>query len=223
MIVAQAGNIDWSWLNARWGLVGEKFVEHATLTVLAVGIGFLISFPVGVYAYRHRRVYTPVTQVAGVLYTIPSLAAFALLLPFTGLSLATVLIPLVSYTLLILIRNTVAGFNSVSADTKEAALGMGFTRRELLWGVEIPLAIPVILTGVRLATVTIIGLVTVAALVGRGGFGYFILLGFDQFRGEALLAGSILSVLFAVTMDALLVLVERAVTPWSRRKAMRTL
>ena len=223
MIVAQTGDIDWSWVNDRWALVGEKFVEHATLTVLAVGIGFLISFPVGVYAYRHRGVYTPVTLVTGMLYTIPSLAAFALLLPFTGLSLLTVLIPLVSYTLLILIRNTVAGFNSVPADTKEAALGMGFTSRELLWRVELPLALPVILTGVRIATVTIIGLVTVAALVGRGGLGYFILLGFDQFRGEALLTGSILSVVFAVTMDALLVLAERAATPWSRRKAMRSL
>ncbi|MGH2701063.1 MAG: ABC transporter permease [Actinomycetota bacterium] len=223
MIVAQAGDIDWSWLNDRWALVGEKFVEHATLTLLAVGIGFLISFPVGVYAYRHRGVYTPVTLVTGMLYTIPSLAAFALLLPFTGLSLLTVVIPLVSYTLLILIRNTVAGFNSVPADTKEAALGMGFTSRELLWRVELPLALPVILTGVRIATVTIIGLVTVAALVGRGGLGYFILLGFDQFRGEALLAGSILSVVFAVTMDALLVLAERAATPWSRRKAIRSL
>jgi len=223
VIVAQTGDIDWSWVNDRWALVGEKFVEHATLTVLAVGIGFLISFPVGVYAYRHRGVYTPVTLVTGMLYTIPSLAAFALLLPFTGLSLLTVLIPLVSYTLLILIRNTVAGFNSVPADTKEAALGMGFTSRELLWRVELPLALPVILTGVRIATVTIIGLVTVAALVGRGGLGYFILLGFDQFRGEALLTGSILSVVFAVTMDALLVLAERAATPWSRRKAMRSL
>jgi osmoprotectant transport system permease protein len=222
VIMAQAGDIDWSWVSARWGLVGEKFVEHATLTVLAVGIGFLISFPIGVYAYRHRSVYTPVTLITGLLYTIPSLAAFALLLPFTGLRLPTVLIPLVSYTLLILIRNIVAGFNSVPADTKEAALGMGFTRRELLWRVELPLALPVILTGVRIATVTIIGLVTVAALVGRGGLGYFILLGFDQFRPEALLAGSVLSVVFAVSADALLVLAERAATPWSRRKAMRS-
>ena len=219
MIVAQANDFDWSWLNDRWPLIGEKFIEHATLTVLAVGIGFLISFPVGVYAYRHRRVYTPVTLVTGLLYTIPSLAAFALLIPVTGLRLPTVLIPLVSYTLLILIRNVVAGFYSVPADAKEAALGMGFTRSELLWRVEVPLAAPVILTGVRIATVTIIGLVTVAALVGRGGLGYFILLGFDQFRTEALLAGSILSVLFAVTMDALLVLAERVATPWSRRKA----
>lgn len=223
MIVAQAGDIDWGWLADRWALVGEKFVEHATLTVLSVGIGFLIAFPIGVYAYRHHSVYAPITLVTGLLYTIPSLAAFALLIPFTGLSLLTVLIPLVSYTLLILIRNTVAGFNSVPADSKEAALGMGFSRRELLWRVEVPLATPVILTGVRIATVTIIGLVTVAALVGRGGFGYFILLGFDQFRSEALLAGSILSVVFAVVMDALLVLAERAASPWSRRKAIRNL
>lgn len=222
MIVAQANDIDWGWLNDRWALIGEKFLEHAVLTVLSVGIGFLISFPVGVYAYRHRSVYTPVTLVTGVLYTIPSLAAFALLLPFTGLRLPTVLIPLVSYTLLILIRNIVAGFNAVPPDTKEAALGLGFTRRELLWRVEVPLALPVILTGVRIATVTIIGLVTVAALVGRGGLGYLILLGFDQFRTEALLAGSVLSVAFAVSMDALLVLAERAATPWSRRKAMRS-
>lgn len=222
MILAQANEVDWSWLTDRWALVGEKFMEHAVLTALAVGIGFLISFPVGVYAYRHRKVYTPVTLITGLLYTIPSLAAFALLLPFTGLKLPTVLIPLVSYTLLILIRNLVAGLNSVPADTKEAALGMGFTKNELLWRVELPLALPVILTGVRIATVTIIGLITVAALVGRGGLGYFILLGFDQFRTEALLAGSILSVLFAIVVDGLLVLAERAATPWSRRRTLRS-
>ena len=221
MILAQVGNVDWSWINARWDVVLDKFAEHATLTALAVAIGFLISFPVGVYAYRHRRVYTPVTVVSGLLYTIPSLAAFMLLVQVTGLSLSTALIPLVSYTLLILVRNVVAGLNAVPEDAKEAALGMGFTRRQLLWKVEVPLAVPVILTGIRIATVTVVGLVTVAAFVGRGGFGYFILLGFDRFRTEALLLGSLLSIVFAISVDGLLVLTERAATPWAHRRTER--
>lgn len=221
MIVAQSSGFDWSWINDHWALVFEKFAEHLTLTFLSVGIGLLLSVPIGVYAYRHGRAYGPVTSVAGLLYSIPSLAAFALLVPVTRLSVWTALIPLVSYTLLILIRNVVAGLKGVPDDTREAALGMGFTRRQLLWRVEFPLAAPVILTGVRIAAVTIVGLVTVAALVGRGGFGYFILLGFDRFQNEALLLGSVLSIALAIAVDGVLVLVERAVTPWTRRRAPR--
>jgi len=151
-----------------------------------------------------------------VLYTIPSLALFALLIPWTGLSLLTAEIGLVSYTLLILIRNVVAGLQAVPPDVLDAARGMGFSRRQVLWRVELPLATAVILAGVRVATITTIGLVTVTALIGRGGLGFLILQGIQQFFSTPLIVGAALSVLLAVIVDALLVLIERLATPWTR-------
>ncbi|HEX2196543.1 MAG TPA: ABC transporter permease, partial [Actinomycetota bacterium] len=164
----------------------------------------------------HHRAYGPVATAAGILYTIPSLALFAMLVPFTGLSTTTAEIGLVSYTLLILIRNIVAGLRSVPEDAKEAALGMGYSRRQLLWRVEIPLALPVVVAGVRIATVTVIGLVTVTALIGLGGLGHFILLGLERFFSTATIVGAVLSVTLAVCADRLLALVERLLTPWAR-------
>jgi osmoprotectant transport system permease protein len=182
-----------------------------------VAIGFAISLPIAVYAYRHRRVYAPLTFVTGLLYTIPSLALFVLLQPFTGLSTTTAEIGLVSYTLLILIRNTVAGLRGVPEDVKEAARGTGHTDRQILWKVELPLAVPAIVAGVRVATVTTIGLVTVTALIGKGGLGHFILLGLQTFFSTATLLGAILSVALALVADGLLLGAERALTPWARR------
>lgn len=225
MIVAQAEGapfIQWSWITDRTDVVLAKLLEHVQLTVIAVVVGLIISFPLALWAYRYKKVYPPVTVFTGLLYTIPSLALFAILIPYTGLSVTTAEIGLVSYTLLILIRNIVAGLDGVPADTKEAALGLGFTRRQLLWRVELPLALPVILAGVRVATVTTIGLVTVAAFIGKGGLGYFILLGFDRLFPTALLLGSVLSMGFAVGVDALLVWTERLVTPWSRSRQVVT-
>jgi osmoprotectant transport system permease protein len=181
-----------------------------------VGIGLAISLPLAVFAFRHRRWYGPVTGVAGILYTIPSLALFALLLPFTGLGTDTAEIGLVSYTLLILIRNTVAGLDGVPEDVKEAARGMGYTSRELLWRVEIPLALPVMVAGVRIATVTTIGLVTVTSLIGKGGLGFLMLAGFRNLYPEvAILVGVILSVVLAVAADGLLLGGQRLLTPWA--------
>jgi osmoprotectant transport system permease protein len=225
LIVAQvegAPFIQWSWIADRTDVVLAKLLEHVQLTVIAVVIGLIISFPLALWAYRHKKVYPPITVFTGLLYTIPSLALFALLVPYTGLSLETALIGLVSYTLLILVRNIVAGLDGVPADTKEAALGLGFTKRQLLWRVELPLALPVILAGIRVATVTTIGLVTVAAFIGKGGLGYFILLGFDRLFPTALLLGSVLSMVFAVVVDGLLVWTERLVTPWSRSRKLLT-
>jgi osmoprotectant transport system permease protein len=198
--------------------IWDKFLQHLELTVLAVAIGFAISVPIAVYAYRHRRVYAPVTFVTGLLYTIPSLALFVLLQPFTGLSTTTAEIGLVSYTLLILIRNTVAGLRGVPEDVKEAARGMGHTDRQILWKVELPLAVPAIVAGVRVATVTTIGLVTVTALIGQGGFGRFILLGLQQFFSTATIVGATLSVAFALLADSLLLGTEKVLTPWARRR-----
>jgi len=213
--------VRWSWIADNSGEIFDQLVEHIQLTFIAVAIGLVISFPLAVYAYRHRRAYGPMTVVTGILYTIPSLALFAFLVPYTGLSVVTAEIGLVSYTLLILIRNIVAGLDSVPPDSREAALGMGYSRRQLLWRVEIPLALPVILAGVRLATVTTIGLVTVAALIGRGGLGYFILLGFDRSFTTALLVGAVLSLLVAIAIDFLLVVAERVLTPWAHARSAR--
>jgi osmoprotectant transport system permease protein len=159
-----------------------------------------------------------VTVVSGLLYTIPSLALFAALQPFTGLSTTTAEIGLVSYTLLILIRNIVAGLDGVSADVKEAAIGMGYTRRQLLWRVEIPLALPAIVAGLRIATVTTIGLVTVTALIGKGGLGYFILLGLSRTFTTAIILGAGASVLLAILADFVLLRAERLLVPWSRAR-----
>jgi osmoprotectant transport system permease protein len=219
--LGQAPLIRWTWITDNLDDIWERFLEHLQLTVLAVGLGVLISVPVAVYAYRRRRVYGPVTGVAGLLYTIPSLALFPLLIPFTGLSFTTAEIGLVSYTLLILIRNTVAGLAAVPADVKEAALGMGYSRRQILWRVELPLALPVIMAGIRIATVTTIGLVTITALIGFGGFGHFILRGLRDLFTTATLVGGVLSVAFAVAADGILLLAERALTPWARRRSIR--
>jgi osmoprotectant transport system permease protein len=209
----------WSWVFDNLDEVAARSWEHVVLTAIAVGIGLAISFPVGVYCYRHRRAYGPIATATGILYTIPSLALFAMLAPFTGLSTTTAEIGLVSYTLLILIRNTVEGLRAVPEDAKEAALGMGYSRRQLLWRVELPLALPVVVAGIRIATVTVIGLVTVTALIGQGGLGHFILLGLERFFSTATILGAVLSVVLAVVADRLLALVERMLTPWARRVA----
>lgn len=214
----------WDWIGRNLGLIGDRLAEHVWLTVLAVAIGFLISFPLGVAAHRNRRLYGPVTFVTGVLYTIPSLALFVLLFPLTGFSTLTVEIALVSYTLLILIRNIVAGLDQVPEDAKEAARGMGYTERQLLWRVELPLALPVIVAGVRIAAVTTIGLVTVAALLGKGGLGSLMLQGFRRaLPRTAVLVGLVLSVALAVAADGLLLLFQRWRMPWARgRKVAAT-
>ena len=225
---SEVAAIRWSWIADNATDIYARFLEHIQLTVIAVVIGVLISVPLAVYAHRHRWFYGPVTAVTGVLYTIPSLALFAFLLPYTGLTTTTAEIGLVSYTLLILIRNTVAGLQGVPAEVKEAATGMGYTPRQLLWKVELVLALPVIMAGIRLATVTTIGLVTVTALIGKGGLGYFILFGIRIDFITAILLGSLLSLALAVITDAALIYGERRIAPWAaagrgrRRRSGRT-
>ncbi|HEY7875641.1 MAG TPA: ABC transporter permease [Actinomycetota bacterium] len=206
---------EWDWVLDHLAEIRTQTWEHVVLTVIAVVSGLVISFPLAIFAFRHRRAYAPITWITGLLYTIPSLALFVLLLPIFGLTTTTAEVGLVSYTLLILIRNTVAGLDAVPADTKEAALGMGYTRRQLLWKVELPLALPVIIAGVRIATVTTIGLVTVTALIGKGGLGEFILEGLNLFFSTPVVVGAVLSVVLALVADALLLLVQRLLTPWT--------
>ena len=205
----------WQWVLDHLEEIRIQGVEHLQLTFLAVAIGLAIAFPLSIYAYRHEWFYGPLTVVTGILYTIPSLALFALLTPFTGLSFTTAEIALVGYTLLILIRNIVAGLTGVPDDVREAATGMGYSRRQLLWRVEIPLALPVIAAGIRIATVTTIGLVTVTALIGQGGFGYFILLGLSRFFSTATVLGAGLSIALAIIVDRLLLMLERHLSPWA--------
>ncbi|MGZ8612813.1 MAG: ABC transporter permease [Actinomycetota bacterium] len=215
--------LDWDWVNDNLDEIWARGLEHVELTVLAVAIGFAISLPIAVAAHRRRALLAPVTFVTGVLYTIPSLALFVSLIPFTGLSYTTALIGLVGYTLLILIRNVVAGLESVPEDVRAAALGMGLGPRQMLWRVDLPLALPVIVAGVRVATVTTIGLVTVTALIGLGGFGHFILRGIRQEpQMTATIVGVVPSVVLAVVADAGLLAAQRWLMPWARREGRTT-
>ena len=207
--------VRWEWILDHADEIWQRLLEHVTLTVLAVGIGFVLSFTAVVLIRRYHYLREPLTWLAGVLYTIPSLALFAVLVPVTGLTLLTAEIGLVSYTLLILIRSILDGLLSVPAEVRETAIGMGCTHGQLLWRVEIPLAVPVVIGGLRVATVTTIGLVTVTALIGQGGFGYFILLGMQRFFSTALIVGATLSILLAMLADGMLVLAQHWAAPWA--------
>jgi len=220
VIVAQASGqfFRWDWVFRNLGNIWDRIVEHVVLTAIAIGVGLIISLGLSLIALRWRKAYAPITWVTGILYTVPSLALFAMLVPLTGLSIATAEIGLVSYTLLILIRNIVAGIDGVSPDVKEAALGMGYTRRRLFIEIEIPLALPVIVAGIRIATVTVIGLVTVTSIIGQGGLGFFILRGLNSFFWTQIIVGVVLSVVLAVVVDLALAGGERALMPWARRR-----
>jgi osmoprotectant transport system permease protein len=207
--------VDWSWIFSHLDVIALRLIEHIWLTVLAVGIGFLISFALAIWIARNRRIYTPVTAISGLIYTIPSLALFAALIPITGLSTATVEIALVGYTLLILVRNIVAGLDGVAPEIRESAEGMGYTSWQRLWRIEVPLAIPVIVAGLRIATVSTIGLMTVAAIIGQGGLGVFILEGLNSFFATKVYVGAILSVVLAFAADVLFLRVQGRITPWS--------
>ena len=208
--------IRWEWIGGHLDEIGMRFVQHVELTAIAVVSGLVIAFLLSLAIFRMPRLEAPVTWVTGTLYTIPSLALFALLIPYTGLTIVTAEIGLVSYTLLILIRNIVNGIRGVPADVREAATGMGYAPRERFWKVEVPLATAVIIAGIRVATISTIGLVTVTALVGEGGFGFLILIGIQRFFSTELIVGAVCSVALAISADGLLVLLQRRLTPWAR-------
>ncbi len=215
--VRENGTFCWDWVGDHWGdTLRPALVQHVALTLIAVGIGFAIAFTLALVAYRRGRLTTPVVLVTGLLYTIPSLALFQLLVPFTGLSRTTAEIALVSYTLLILFRNTLAGLNGVPEEVRDAARGMGLTSRQLLWKVELPLALPAIVAGLRIATVTVISLATVAVFVVDQGLGAPIYAGLQQTFKTELIAAGALCVVLALAADGLLVLAQRALTPWTQ-------
>jgi osmoprotectant transport system permease protein len=214
--------MDLAWLGRNLDELALRTLDHVVMTVIAVGIGSVISFGLVLLIRRRRALHGPIVAISGTLYAIPSLALFAILIPFTGpRSLLAAEIALVSYTILILVRNFLAGFDSVPRDVVEAATGMGFTSSQRLWRVELPIALPVIVAGLRIATVTIIGLVTVTALIGLGGLGYVIIeLGYRRFNLTATLAGTVGAVLLAVVADRAFVFLQRVLTPWARRRTV---
>ncbi|MFP5322287.1 MAG: ABC transporter permease [Acidimicrobiia bacterium] len=223
MILGQASRreqlIAWDWVAERGDEIWERTVEHLQLTGFAVGIGFVIAMAMALVALRWRSTYAPFAAFSGALYSIPSLALFAILVPFTGLGFRPVLIALVTYTLLILLRNIVAGVDSVPRSVIEAADGMGYEPWRRFLAVDLRLAAPAIIGGVRVATVTVIGLVTVGALVGSGGYGVFIDDGLNRNFSTPIVVGGGLSIAMALAFDAAFVLLQRLVTPWARTGA----
>jgi osmoprotectant transport system permease protein len=203
------------WVRDNWSEVLQPaLIDHVKLTVIAVAIGFVIAFAAALLAYRLPWFEAPFGGFSALLYTIPSLALFQLLVPITGLTVTTVEVALVSYTLLILFRNILAGLRSVPADVLEAARGMGMTRGQILRRVELPLALPAIAAGVRIATVSTIALATVAAFVIPEGLGYPIFQALREFFKTELIVTAALAVALALAADGLLLLAERRLTPW---------
>jgi len=210
----------WSWVRQHWGdTLGPALWQHVELTAIAVGIGFAIAFPLALFAHRFRRLEQPLGALSALVYTIPSLALFQLLVPLTGLTLTTVEIALVGYTLVMLFPNIVAGLRSAPDEVLEAARGMGLTRLQVLTRVELPLAVPAIIGGLRIAVVSTVAIATIAGIeVTTKGLGFAI---FDAlraptpFKTEIYSAGA-LAVALAIAADLLLVGVRRAVVPWSR-------
>ncbi|MDP1793912.1 MAG: ABC transporter permease [Acidimicrobiales bacterium] len=208
----------WDWVGRHTDDIQAATLEHLRLTVIAVGVGLAISLALSVVSLRFRWSYAPIAGVAGVLYTIPSLALFAFLLPITGFTTLTAEIGLVSYTLAIFVRNIVTGIDGVSRSAVDAADGMGFERWRRFVSVELPLATPAIVAALRVATVTTVGLVTVTGLIGQGGYGSFINSGLSRDFSTEIMVGGGLSVVMALVLDGVLLGVERVATPWARRR-----
>jgi osmoprotectant transport system permease protein len=207
------------WVRDNWGPVLQPaLLQHVKLVVIAVAIGFVIALAAALVAYRHRRLEAPIGVLAAFLYTIPSLALFQLLVPVTGLTVSTVEVALIAYTLLILFRNMVAGLRSAPPEVIEAARGMGMSRGQILRRVELPLALPSIMAGLRIATVSTIALATVAAFVIPQGLGYPIFLALREFFKTELIVTAVLAVGLALLADGLLLAAERALTPWARAR-----
>jgi osmoprotectant transport system permease protein len=217
--VTQNGQFCSGWFFQNWSVVFQpRLIEHIELTAIAVGVGMVIAFTAAIIAYRLHWFETPFSLFAAFLYTIPAIALFELLVQVTGINRFTAEIALVGYTLLILFRNMLTGMRGVPASAVEAAQAVGYTQRQSLWRVVIPLALPAIMAGIRIATVTTISLATIAAYIGAGGLGVPI---FDAiqtgFKTEFLATG-IIVVLLAIAADIVLVLIQRALTPWTRRR-----
>ena len=213
--------IEWDWISDNfWEDIVPAIQGHIFLSFVSVAIALAISLPTGVLVYRYRKAYPPVTFVTGLLYSIPSLALFGILISIPGITIGPtpVIIALVAYSLLILIRNTVAGLDAVPAETIDAARGMGLTDRQILFRVELPLALPVIVAGIRIATVTIIGIATIGAYIAGGGLGKMIFDGINRSFPTMIITGAVLATVLAIIADLALLALERYLRPWARRR-----
>ena len=204
------------WIISNLEEIGQRLGEHVLMVVASVAIGFIISFGLALVARRFPRAYGTILGVTGLIYAIPSLALFVLLIPITGLSLTTGIVALVLYTLLILFRNIVTALEGVPDEVIEAADGMGYGRAQRFWSVELPIALPIIVAGVRIAAVTTIGLVTITTFIGLGGLGYLIInSGTRRFFPTSIYVGVLLCVVLAILADLVLLWVQRRLTPWA--------
>jgi osmoprotectant transport system permease protein len=203
-----------SWIVDNFNRYVHPFWEHVYLTLISVAIGFVIAFALALLAHRRRWLTGPIVGITGVLYTIPSIALFLLLLPITGRGNTTAIIALVSYTLLIIFRNITTGLQNVPGELRDAGRGMGLTENQLLWKVELPLAVPEILAGLRIAVTTTVGLATLAFFAGAGGLGAQIYTDIN-FKSNVVTAGG-LAVLLAAAFDLVILAVQRGLTPWRR-------
>ena len=220
-LIAEATNpiIRWEWVVEEWDQVWEAIVEHVILTTMAMALGLVVSSILAAIALRHRWTMTPITATTSLIYTLPSVALFALLAPVWGnLSRWTAVVPLAGYTLLILVTNIVAGFQAVPPSVRDAADGMGMSRTRRVRTVDLPLAVPYIVTGIRIATVSTVGLVTVAAIIGQGGLGRLIFSGLRRAFWTPMTVGASLSIILALVLDALILVIGLWLAPWQRRR-----
>jgi osmoprotectant transport system permease protein len=220
-VVADATNpiIRWEWVVAEWDQIWDAIVEHLTLTVMAMSLGLVVSALLAAIALRHRWAMTPITATTSLIYTLPSVALFALLAPvFGNLSRWTAVLPLAGYTLLILVTNIVAGFQAVPPSVRDSADGMGMSPTRRVWTVDLPLAVPYIVTGIRIATVSTVGLVTVAAIIGQGGLGRLIFSGLRRAFWTPMTVGASLSIILALVLDAVILVIGLWLAPWQRRR-----
>ena len=219
-VAAQDRNpiIRWDYVVDQADDIAAALLQHLELTLLSVAVGLAISAPLAALALRRSWATNAITGFTGFLYTLPSVALFALLVPVFGFSRLSTVIPLASYTLLILVTNIIEGFRSVPEAVVDSANAMGLTPGRRVWSVELPLAMPSIITGLRIATVSTVGLLTVAAIIGQGGLGRLILDGLRRGFWTPMTVGAVLSVLLALFLDVLILWLGRAVTPWTRAK-----
>ncbi len=220
-VLGEATNpiIRWEWVVEEWDQIWAAIVEHLTLTVMAMTLGMVVSSILAVIALRFRWTMTPITATTSLIYTLPSVALFALLAPvFGNLSRWTAVLPLAGYTLLILVTNMVAGFQAVPQSVRDSANGMGMSPTRRVWSVDLPLALPYIITGIRIAAVSTVGLVTVAAIIGQGGLGRLIFNGLRRAFWTPMTVGAGLSIVLALVLDALILVVGLWLMPWRRRR-----
>ncbi|HMN98807.1 MAG TPA: ABC transporter permease [Miltoncostaeaceae bacterium] len=213
--------IRWNYISDQWDDIQAKLIDHVELVLISMALGIVFSAILAGLALRYRWTAGPVTTISALIYTIPSVALFGILVPYTGLSKLPAVIALTIYTFLTLVTAFIAGFRSVPRSVIDAADGMGLSPRRRVLSVELPLALPYIMTGIRVATVTTVGLVTVAAIIGQGGLGDLILDGLRRTYWTPMVVGAVLSVALALVLDLALWLLERALTPWARRARAR--